>query len=195
VTALKESAEEYARAAVGYGEDDYANHWDLAFVLLNRGKDQEAMAVYDRALALFDYETDELDRRNDLLVDMAEACIFTGDIDRAMYLLDRAVRIPDWYRWIRAWAEFNAQRFPEAIAQINAMRKKPGEPGYVPDIQLLLAVAYACNDQPEAADEALNRPKTLRPAWTLAKELERNPFVRPEDRRRRENGMKRAKFS
>ena len=47
----------------------------------------------------------------------------------------------------------------------------------------------------EAADEALNRLKTLRPAWTLAKELERNPFVRPEDRQRWEDGMKRAKFS
>lgn len=195
VETLKEDAENYAKKAVDYGGDDYANHWDLAFAKLHRGKYQEAKDVYDHALALFDHETDKLDRRNDLLVDMAEACIFTGDIGRAMQLLDRAVRIPDWYRWIRAWAEFNAENYPEAITQINAMRKKPGEPGYVPDIQLLLAVAYACNNQDQDAGEALARLKTLRPAWTLAKELERNPFVKTEDRQRWEDGMKRAKFS
>lgn len=188
-------AEDHARAAVGWDDNDYANHWDLAFVLLNRGKDKEAMVEYERALTLFDNEADKLDRRNDLLVDMAEACVYTGDTQRALGLLDRAVRIPDWYRWIRAFAEFNAENYPEAIEQINLMRKKPGEPGYVPDIQLLLAVAYACDGKDTPAQEALQRLKDLRPAWTLNQELARNPFVRTEDRDRWENGMKKAKFS
>jgi tetratricopeptide (TPR) repeat protein len=195
VASLMEQAEEYARKAVCLGDDDYANHWDLAFVLLNRDKDKEAMGEYERALWLFDNQTDMLDRRNDLLVDMAEACVYTGDTERALYLLDRAIRIPDWYRWIRAWAEFNAENYPRSITEINAMRKKPGQAGYVPDIQLLLAVAHACNDEPEAADAALQRLKDLRPDWTLARELDRNPFVNAGDRQRWEDGMKKAKFS
>jgi len=195
LASLKADALKYAEKAVEYGDDDYANHWNLAFVLLNCGRDKEAMIEYEKALQLFDHETDKLDRRNDLMVDMAEACIYTGDTPRALHLLDRAIRIPDWYRWIRAWAEFNVENNPEAIKQINAMRKKPGEPGYVPDIQLLLAAAYACDNQTGAADEALARLKTLRPEWTLAKEMARNPFVESEDRLRWENGMKKAKFT
>jgi tetratricopeptide (TPR) repeat protein len=194
-SALMETAERYARLAVKYDEKDYANHWDLAFVLLNSGNDKEAMGEYECALMLFDNETDKLDRRNDLLVEMAEFYIYRGEKERALKLLDRAVKIPDWYRWIRAWAEFNAQNYQGSIQQINAMRKKPGEAGYVPDIQLLLAVAYACAEQPEAADAALNRLKDLRPDWTLAKELERNPFVNGADRKHWEDGMKKAKFS
>ena len=195
VSELMDTAERYALNAVRLDDTDYANHWDLAFVLLNRGRDSEAIDEYEYALKLFDNETDKLDRRNDLLVEMAEAFVYRGDAKRALELLDRAIRIPDWYRWIRSWADFNAQDYQGAIQQINAMHKKPGESGYVPDIQLLLAVAYACNEEPEAAQAALKRLKDLRPDWTLARELERNPFVKADDRKRWEDGMKKAKFS
>jgi tetratricopeptide (TPR) repeat protein len=192
---LLEQAESYARAAVDLDRDDYANRWDLAFVLLNQGRMDEALVEYSRALDLFDNHTDKLDRRNDLLVEMAEAHVYNGDTDRAFELLDRAVRIPDWYRWIRAWACFNARDYQGAIDQINAMHKTFSKPGYVPDIQLLLAAAYAHVDQQGLADTALQNLQQGRPDWTLERELERNPFRDPADRQHWEDSMRKAGFS
>lgn len=194
-SSLLTKAESYARAAVDLGSDDYANRWDLAFVLLNQGRMDEGLGEYGRALDLFDNHTDKLDRRNDLLVEMAEAHVYNGDTDRAFELLDRAVRVPDWYRWIRAWACFNARDYQGAIDQINSMHKTFSSPGYVPDIQLLLAAAYAQSDQRDLADKALLNLREGRPDWTLERELARNPFRDPVDRQHWEDSMKKAGFS
>lgn len=192
---LLAEAESHARKAVELDPEDYANRWDLAFVLLNQGRHKEAFPEYDEALYLFDHRTDKLDRRNDLLVEMAEAYVYAGNTDRAFELLDRAVRVPDWYRWIRAWACFNARDYRGAIAQINAMHKTCGDAGYVPDIQLLLAAAYAYADEPKLAGDALGRLKQGRKDWTLARELQRNPFTNDADRAHWEEGMRRAGFT
>jgi len=193
--ALLAEAEGYARRAVDIDGNDYANRWDLAFILLNREDFDGALAEYDRALELFDRRTDKVDRRNDLMVEMAEAHIYAGNTQRALELLDRATRIPDWYRWIRAWALFNARDYAGASAEINAMHKSPGQPGYVPDIQLLLAAAEACAERDNEAQAALQRLRAGRPGWTLARELARNPFRDYKDRAHWENAMKRAGFS
>lgn len=191
---LLKQAEGYARAAVDLDQHDYANRWDLAFVLLNQGRMDEALAEYDEALNLFDNFTDKLDRRNDLLVEMAEAHIYNGDTNRAFELLDRAVKVPDWYRWIRAWACFNARDYQGVIDQINTMHKAVLSPGYVPDIQLLLAAAYAYAGEQDLARAALDRLRQGRPDWTLERELARNPFRNAADRQHWEDGMKKAGF-
>jgi tetratricopeptide (TPR) repeat protein len=188
-------AEGCARKAVELDPEDYANRWDLGFILLNQGRRDEAFVEYDKALDLFDHRTDMLERRNDLLVEVAEAHIYDGNIQRAFELLDRAVRIPDWYRWIRAWACFNARDYQGAIDQINAMHKAFGDPAYVPDIQLLLAAAHAKKGNSAAAGEALARLRQGRPEWTLAKELARNPFANEADRQHWEEGMRAAGFT
>jgi tetratricopeptide (TPR) repeat protein len=193
--ALLAEAEGHARKAVDLDPEDYANRWDLAFVLLNQGRRDEAFAEYDAALDLFDRRTDMLERRNDLLVEVAEAHVYDGNIKRAFELLDRAVRIPDWYRWIRAWACFNARDYQGAIDQINGMHKKVGDAAYVPDIQLLLAAAYAHQGNSAAAGKALANLKKGRPDWTLGRELARNPFTNDADRQHWEAGMKAAGFA
>ncbi len=104
------------------------------------------------ALDLFDRRTDMLERRNDLLVEVAEAHVYDGNTKRAFELLDRAVRVPDWYRWIRAWARFNARDYKAAVDEINKMHKCVGDAGYVPDIQLLLAASYSYLGNQKRAD-------------------------------------------
>lgn len=194
-TSLLDTAEAHARKSVSLDEDDYANRWDLAFVLLNQGRAKEAFSEYDHAIDLFDKHTDKVDRRNDLLVEMAEAYVYDGNTKRAFELLDRAIRIPDWYRWIRAWACFNARDYRGAIDQINAMHKMHSDLGYVPDIQLLLAAAHAYAGESKLAGDALGRLKKGRPDWTLSRELARNPFSNEVDRQHWEDGMKKAGFS
>lgn len=193
--ALLKEAETHARKAVRLDKKDYANRWDLAFLLLNQGRAKEAFVVYDKALELFDHQTDKLDRRNDLLVEMAEAYVYSGDSKRAFELLDRAVRVPDWYRWIRAWASYNARDYQGAIDQIEAMHKKAGDPGYVPDIQLLLAAAHAQKGDPKSAGMARGRLVKGRADWTVARELARNPFANDKDRKHWEEGMRKAGLS
>lgn len=193
--ALLKEAEGYAQKAVKLDADDYANHWDLAFVWLNQGRIDEALAEYERALDLFDNHTDMLERRMDLLVEMAEAYVYAGESARAFVLLDRAFRIPDWYRWIRAWACFNARDYDGAIQQIGGMRKGPGQERYVEDIQLLLAAAQAQGDQPSRAGLAVQRLATGRPGWSIKRELARNPFRKKADREHWAAAMKKAGFS
>jgi tetratricopeptide (TPR) repeat protein len=193
--ALLDEAEKHATKAVELDAADYANRWDLAFIHLNQAKPKQALAEYDQALDLFDRYTDKLDRRHDLLVEMAEAHVYDGNLQRAFELLDRAVRIPDWYRWIRAWACFNARDYKGAIEQIDAMHKKPGDPDYVPDIQLLLAVSYAYAGDSKQAAAALAQLKQGRSDWTLRRELARNPFTHQADRDHWEEGMKKAGFT
>lgn len=191
---LLKQAVKYAEMGVEFDRDDYAPLWDLAFAQLNIGDDVLARENYERALVLFDTRTDRLDRRNDLLVEMAEAFVYAGDSKRAFELLDRAIRVPDWYRWIRAWAHFNAKQYEQAIDEINAMHKQVFGEGYVPDIQLLLAAACAYAGRDKEAQEALDRLKKARPGWTMELELERNPFARSADRDHWREGMRKAKF-
>lgn len=193
--AMLTEAEGHARKAVALDPNDYANRWDLGFVLLNQGRRDDAFAEYDKALELFDHNTDMMERRNDLLVEIAEAHIYDGNIARAFELLDRAVKIPDWYRWIRAWACFNARDYQGAIDQIEGMRKKFDDPAYVSEIQLLLAAAYAKKGDSQQAAAALDRLRKGRPGWTLAKELARNPFTHASDRQHWEEAMRAAGFS
>lgn len=195
LTSLLEQAEGHARQAVKLDPNDYANRWDLGFVLLNQSRTKEAFVEYDKALELFDRRTDMLERRNDLLVEMAEAHVYDGNTKRAFELLDRAVKIPDWYRWIRAWAHFNARDYQATVDEINKMRKCVGDAGYVPDIQLLLAAAYSYLGDQKQADVALGNLKKGRPDWTLNRELARNPFTNDADREHWEAGMRRAGFA
>lgn len=193
-TTLLAEAEKHAKLAVKLDRDDYANRWDLAFVLLNQGKHEASLKEYEHALDLFDNKTDKLDRRNDLLVEMAEAYVYAGNTARAFELLDRAVRIPDWYRWIRAWACFNARDYDGAVAQIYAMHKPVSDPNYVPDIQLLLAASHAHAGRHDLARGALTRMQGRRRDWTMRRESGRNPFANDKDREHWEEAMKNAGF-
>lgn len=174
------------------GGDDYANRWDRAFIWLNQGRTADALAEYEAALELFDNGTDKVDRRKDFLVEMAEAYVYDGNAVRAAELLDRAESIPDWYRWIRAWAQFNARDYAGAIDTINSMHKAWDDPTYVPDCQLLLAAAYAQEGQSAEAAAAMDRLKARRPGWTRERELARNPFRDAADRAHWEEGMTKA---
>lgn len=136
------NAGEWARRAVALDPDDHATHWDLAFYHLNAGDAAQALPTYRTALELYDNHTDMLDRKPGLLAEMAEALLHFGRIDEALELLNRAMRIPDWYKWNLGWIQFHAERFDESIKAYRAMRLKPGDESYVMEVQLFLAAAH-----------------------------------------------------
>jgi tetratricopeptide (TPR) repeat protein len=134
-------AGEWARTAVKLGEYDYATHWDLAFWHLNRRDFPAALASYERGIYLYDHETDLLDRKPGILAEAAEGFIHAGQPSRAIGLLVRAMKVPDWYRWNLGFAYYQAQLHDAALEMLQSMHSKPGDWSYVPDAQLFIVIS------------------------------------------------------
>jgi tetratricopeptide (TPR) repeat protein len=132
----------WAQRAVEYGPHDYATHWDLAFYYLNSRQFQDAIKSYEKGIELYDHETDLLDRKPGILAEAGEGFIHVGSTARAVELLQRAMHIPDWYRWNLGFAYYQDRRPDEALAVLQSMRAKPGDRSYVPDAVLFTVIAY-----------------------------------------------------
>jgi adenylate cyclase len=135
-------AGQWAERAVELDPLDYATHWDLGFHRLNTRRFEEAKRSYEQGINLYDNGTDFLDRKPGLLAEAAEAYLHSGDAATAIALLERAMRIPDWYRWNLGWAYYQAKRYDEALGMLLSMRSRPGDRAYVPETALFIAAAY-----------------------------------------------------
>jgi TolB-like protein len=168
-------AENRARLAVSLDPADYANHWDLAFVYLNTRRFDLALDEYTMAASLNPNDAD-------LLAEMAEMLVFEGQTQRALDQLGEAMRrnpfYPDWYRWVLAWALFNAERFGEALGELERMSRPPAH------VDLLRAALRAKLGDSAGASGALSRFLADRPGWSIAKEKARGAFRREEDEAR-----------
>ena len=138
-----ETAEKLAREAVALDVGDYDTHWALANVLINTGRWDEAIACFERALYLGRGENNP-----SLLVDMADALVHAGQIDRALTMLRHARRIPDWHRWVAAWAYYAKGRadpwfYDLALEELRATYWQPGETRHLADLKLLEAAIHA----------------------------------------------------
>lgn len=179
--AQMQAAGAWAEEATRLDPDDYATWWDLAFYHLNTGDFRAARRHYERALRLYDRETDLLDRKPGLLAEMGEAYVHMGEAGRGIALLERAMRVPDWYKWNLGWAHFLTGAYDKAIAAYESMRARPGDRGYVPEVALFLAAAYerkaaqarrrrdaaAEAEARRAAERALGRFRRAQPDVTL----------------------------
>ncbi len=145
------SAGEWAKKAVALDPNDYATYWDLAFYQLNVGQFDKAIKTYEKALKLYETLTDWLDRKHGLLAEMAEAYIHVGEPKKAIDLLKRACRVPDWYKWNLGWAYFHAEDYGNAAKCFEGLDLKPGDPRYVMETQLFVAAAHLCNAESEAS--------------------------------------------
>lgn len=160
-------AEEYARLAVSLDPNDYAAHWDLAFVYTNTRRFDLAREEYARAASLNPNDAD-------LLAEMAETLVYAGESELALHQLGEAMRRnplhPDWYRWLRGWALFNCERTQEALDEIERMNRPPQH------VDLLRAALLAELNRMAEAEAALDRFMAYRPGWSLAKERDRTTF-------------------
>lgn len=194
--AVLAKSESLAARAVALDRDDYANHWDLAFIFMNTGRPEAGLVEYEVALDLFDNRTDMLDRKPGLLLDVGEAYVYAGRIDEGIALIERAVfQVPDWYRWHLAFAYYCGGRYKDAIGQVESMYRQPGDPRYIVEAQLYVAASHAClgNDTAAAAArEFVEREKG--PGWSLGEKLKRFKFVRDADKKHWMEGMRKAGF-
>ena len=188
-----DTALEQAKEAVRLDAEDYVTHWDLAFTLLNKCEFDDAIKEYETAHDLYCNFTDLLDRKHGLLAEMAEAYIYIGNTDKAIELLERAKRYPDWYRWILGWAYYNAEKYDLAIAELESMRLKPGDDKYVMDVQLFVAAAYAQMENDTMAKSALSLfQQSFGAKYTIENAKQRGCFKDPAQEERWLAGLRKA---
>lgn len=196
-------AEAYARLAVALDPDDYDTHWALGYYLVNSNKPgdyKKGIEAFETARALFDDWTDRLDRKPDLLAEMGEVLVYAGEIKKGIEMIEGAVtRVPDWYRWNLAFAYYCDKRYKDAIAELDRMYRKPGDPRFLFDSLLTRAASEAqsgggnkgrphiakfleLKEKSRSGDgggkgKKKGKPKKgSKPAWTITDEMRRMPF-------------------
>lgn len=193
---LTTEAERLALEAVALDETDYDNHWALANVLIKTERWDEAIEAFERARYL------GRDEHNpSLLVDMADALVQAGEVDRALTLIRRARRMPDWHRWVASWAFYMKARadpgyYGAALEELRLMYWQPGEPRYLLDVKLLEAAIHAQRSEQDEEKSAgsgeaekilanaalgLFRERPEFDRWSLKTALRFAPFRYPED--------------
>lgn len=113
-----DEAEELAKKAIGLDPYDYANYWDIAFIHFRRGRFDQAMTEYEKALKLNSNDAD-------LLTEVAALYTGLGEHQKAIEQIHHAMRlnpqVPDWYRWNLGWALYNARQYRQAIDELDHM--------------------------------------------------------------------------
>jgi adenylate cyclase len=167
-----ETALARARKAVEFDPFDYANHWDLAFVLWNLHHFGQALTEYRRAISLNPNDAD-------LLAEMAETLAYWGEPQEAVRQLRKAMQInpfhPDWYRWNLGWALFSARQYEDSLAELAQMSELPS------NVHLIMAADHVRLRQHVEAAAAVTAFLQREPGYTLARLKMRTAFRRPED--------------
>lgn len=189
---LLDEAETLAKEAVARDPTDYDTHWALAYFLLHSGQVGKAVTEFQEALEL---SRDEFPLN--LRAEMADALVLAGDSALAIERVSQARKIPDWHRWVLAWAYyFRARNDPAfydlALEELRRMFHRPDEEKYVFETDLLAAAIHAQKGADPQARMALTMFLNRKPGWTIKDELERQPFENDDDRRHWEDGLRKA---
>lgn len=115
-----ERALELAKIATEYDSFDARSYAELGYAYLYSKRHEEALAAYEHAIALNSNDAD-------ILSDMADALIFSGQAERGIELLGRAMRLnpchPDDYVWHLGDAYFCLGDYAKTIETLEGMRE------------------------------------------------------------------------
>ncbi len=196
-------ARELADWAVKLAPYDYDTLWAKGFVRLHTGDARVAEAHFNSARTL-NYGNREL------LAENADERVYAGHPDKAIELVMRARAIPDWQRWVLAWAYyFKARKDPifydMALEELRRTTGQPGQGRTPGEILILLAAIHGQKSRlpknPRAADDGRQAQayrkafRKLRKSTRTRKDFDKtNPFRRNADRRHWQNGLAAAGF-
>jgi tetratricopeptide (TPR) repeat protein len=197
-----QKARALADQAVKLDPDDYDTLWAKAFVRLHSADPKEAEELFNEARTL-NYGNREL------LGENADERVYAGDPDKAIELVMRARMIPDWQRWVLAWAYyFKARKDPifydMALHELQQLTNQPGKGRTPAEIFMLLAAIHGQRTQlpknPRAGDDRKHAHE-FRKAYERGrrkrtlKDIEgTNPFRRSADSQHWLSGLKAAGF-
>ena len=152
-----EKAYELAQESVLMDPSDARGYGELGFVNLYRKEHDASLSAFDSALKLNPNDTD-------ILSNMADALAHSGQSEKAIELLRRALMLnpfyPDQYLWYLGGAYFNLKQYDEVIATINRMHS-PTEG------RRLLAASYAYLGEMEKASFQAGKVLEAYPNFSL----------------------------
>ena len=143
-------ADELVSRALAIDQNFYPAHWVNAYVLMAKGRTQEAVVEGERSLALNPSFIDGYDA-------LCAANNFLGRPDRALELATKAIRLSPrdpllrWLYHMKGWAYLMMQRDDQAIDALR-LAERVG-----PFTEVMLAAALALTGQQADAREALRR--------------------------------------
>jgi len=154
-----ERAEQAARRSIELQHDNQEGHLVLAHVYFFQ-HDLDAFRVQaDKMLAINPNSADAL-------ASMAYTFVQAGDWERAIAMVEKAIRLnpnyPPWFHWVFYWDDFNKGEYQAALARI----KKGPIRGYFLNFALLAAVHGKLKNQLEA-QKAIEELRSLHPTYSL----------------------------
>lgn len=163
-----------ARRAVQLDDSDYFSHWNLGFYYLHSGQFAKCELAFREAYALNDNDAD-------LLVEMGEALICMGEIEKGREQVRRALRMnphaPDWYYWTLALGEYCAGDYAKARDEMDRMMETPRW-----SLLLRAAIYHRLGAQDEA-ETAMRSFLDKVGGWSMEREAVAIRFKRPEHAR------------
>lgn len=198
---IKAVAEKLSKKALAKDQCDFDNHWARGFVLLHTG-DASGAQMHFKIARQLNYDNREM------LTENADERVYASDPDKAIDLIARARSIPDWQRWVLAWAYYfkgqgNPKFYDDALAELKLLKDPPGSGKAPSEILILRGAIYAqkaalarggaaaalrkkAKGEKELFEKITGKMRSL-------KELEdTNPFVDDRDKMHWLNGLKGA---
>jgi tetratricopeptide (TPR) repeat protein len=195
---IKAKARKASKRAVELDPCDFDTHWARGFVLLHTGDPAGAAKHFDTARRL-NYDNREL------LAENADERVYAGDPDKAIDLIMRARSIPDWQRWVLAWAYYfkagsDPKFYSDALAELKRLKDQPGSGKAPAEILILRSAILAQNAKilkGRAATIANNKAKkdkddykTITGKTRSLRDLEdTNPFANAGDKKHWLDGL------
>jgi TolB-like protein/Tfp pilus assembly protein PilF len=136
---------------------DARGHAELGVACLYKRQHDASLAAYERAIDLNPNDAD-------ILAEMGDSLTNSDNADRALAVLNRAMRLnplyPDWYLWNMGEAYFNLQRYEEAIQSFKKMHDQS-------EAHRLLASSYGLLGQVSEARHHASQVLAVHPEFSL----------------------------
>jgi adenylate cyclase len=177
-----QQADELARHAVDLDQPSAWSHMMLGQICIYRRQSRQAVAHYERALAL--NPSDAL-----LLMLMADSWCYLGRSKEAIELALKAMRLnpnhPFWYERMLAWTYYSDKKYVEALSVLERVTNLRGA-------RRLLAATYAKLGQLEKARAAAKEFLEDNPHFSIARWAAAEPYENPADLEDYVDGMRGA---
>ncbi len=181
----------FARTAVRLDGQDYQAQWALGWAYLYSRQHDKAMAAYVRARELNPHDAE-------VLAEMANPLIYTGQAKKAVVQIKEAIRLnpfhENWYLEFLGWAYEEAGMPSEAIQTLEEAidLKHPGEE----QLWVLpsLAAAYAALGRSNDAHSVVEKVLAINPDFSTAENASLLPYETKEQSNRYEKALRRAGF-
>ena len=152
------AARDYARKAVELAPDYYDSHSAMAYMHIQEGRLDKAVARYQQALELNPNDTGAM-------ASLAEALTYGGQPEEAEVLMLKVVRLDplhqDWIKWNLAWVQWHTGNCDDALNTMNAMSDIP------PMAYRVLALIQVCRGAEKEANAAVEEILAFDPNYTL----------------------------